>query len=165
MMDQYLKNQKRKDTAFQYLALGCTVFALLVLGILIWDILASGVRRLDASFFTSLPSRHADRAGIKTALAGMASLLFFTLLIALPIGIMAGVYLEEYGTNNRFARLIEINIANLAGVPSVIYGILGLQLFVRTAGMGNSLLAGAFTLALLVMPVIIVATREAIKAV
>lgn len=164
-MDQYLKNLKRKDTAFQYVALGCTVFALLVLGILIWDILAGGLRRLDWSFFANLPSRHAERAGIKTALAGMGSLLFFTLLIALPIGILAGVYLEEYGTNNRFAKLIEINIANLAGVPSVIYGILGLQLFVRTAGMGNSLLAGALTLALLVMPVIIVATREAIKAV
>lgn len=164
-MDQYLKNLKRKDTAFQYVALGCTVFALLVLGILIWDILAGGLRRLDWSFFANLPSRHAERAGIKTALAGMGSLLFFTLLIALPIGIMAGVYLEEYGTNNRFAKLIEINIANLAGVPSVIYGILGLQLFVRTAGMGNSLMAGALTLALLVMPVIIVATREAIKAV
>ncbi|HEV7332450.1 MAG TPA: phosphate ABC transporter permease PstA [Flavisolibacter sp.] len=165
MMDQYLKNQKRKDKAFQYVALGCTVFALLVLGILIWDILAGGLRRLDWSFFTNLPSRHAERAGIKTALAGMGSLLFFTILIALPIGILAGVYLEEYGTNNRFAKLIEINIANLAGVPSVIYGILGLQLFVRTAGMGNSLMAGALTLALLVMPVIIVATREAIKAV
>lgn len=164
-MDQYLKNLKRKDTAFQYVALGCTVFALLVLGILIWDILAGGLRRLDWSFFANLPSRHAERAGIKTPLAGMGSLLFFTLLIALPIGIMAGVYLEEYGTNNRFAKLIEINIANLAGVPSVIYGILGLQLFVRTAGMGNSLMAGALTLALLVMPVIIVATREAIKAV
>jgi phosphate transport system permease protein len=164
-MDQYLKNQKRKDKAFQYMALGCTVFALLVLGILILDILSNGLRRLDWSFFTNLPSRHAERAGIKTALAGMGSLLFFTILIALPIGILAGVYLEEYGTNNRFAKLIEINIANLAGVPSVIYGILGLQLFVRTARMGNSLLAGALTLALLVMPVIIVATREAIKAV
>lgn len=164
-MEQYLKKQKRKDTAFQYIAFGCTVFALLVLGILIWDILAGGLRRLNGSFFTNLPSRHAERAGIKTALAGMGSLLFFTILIALPIGILAAVYLEEYGTNNRFAKLIEINIANLAGVPSVIYGILGLQLFVRTAGMGNSLMAGALTLALLVMPVIIVATREAIKAV
>jgi phosphate transport system permease protein len=95
----------------------------------------------------------------------MASLLFFTILIALPVGILAGVYLEEYGRNNRFAKIVEINIANLAGVPSVIYGILGLQIFVRTANMGNSLLAGAFTLALLIMPVVIVATREAIKAV
>lgn len=164
-MDKHLAKQTRKDKAFRYLALGCTLFALLVLGILIWDIMASGFRRLDWSFFTNLPSRHAERAGIKTALAGMASLLFFTILVALPIGIMAGVYLEEYGANNWFARIIEINIANLAGVPSVIYGILGLQLFVRTAKMGNSLLAGALTLALLIMPVIIVATREAVKAV
>jgi phosphate transport system permease protein len=93
------------------------------------------------------------------------SLLFFTILIALPIGIMAGVYLQEYGTNNRFAKFIEINIANLAGVPSVIYGILGLTLFVRLAKLGNSLIAGALTLALLIMPIIIVATREAIRAV
>ena len=100
-----------------------------------------------------------------TALAGMASLLFFTILIALPVGVLAGVYLQEYGKKNRFAQFIEINIANLAGVPSVIYGILGLQLFVRMAKMGNSLLAGALTLSLLIMPIIIVATREAVKAV
>jgi phosphate transport system permease protein len=95
----------------------------------------------------------------------MLSLLFFTIILALPIGILAGVYLQEYGTKNWFARIVEINIANLAGVPSVIYGILGLQLFVRMAKMGNSLLAGAFTLALLIMPIIIVSTREAIRAV
>ena len=164
-MDKYLLKQKRKDKAFKYFAMGCTLFALLVLAILLWDIFSTGLKRIDWSFFANLPSRYAERAGIKTALAGMASLLFFTILIALPIGILAGVYLEEYGTDNRFAKLVEINIANLAGVPSVIYGILGLQIFVRTANMGNSLLAGAFTLALLIMPVIIVATREAIKAV
>jgi phosphate transport system permease protein len=95
----------------------------------------------------------------------MMSLLFFTIIIALPVGILAGVYLQEYGTKNRFAKFVEINIANLAGVPSVIYGILGLQLFVRMANMGNSLIAGALTLALLILPVIIVSTREAIRAV
>jgi phosphate transport system permease protein len=164
-MENYLSRQKRKDSLFKYFALGCTMFALLVLTVLIVDIFSVGLKRLDWSFLKDLPSRHAEKAGIKTALAGMASLLFFTLLVALPIGILAGVYLEEYGTKNRFAKLVEINIANLAGVPSVIYGILGLQLFVRTARMGNSLLAGALTLSLLIMPVIIVATREAIKAV
>ena len=100
-----------------------------------------------------------------TAMAGMLSLLLFTIIIALPIGILAGVYLQEYGKKNRFASFIEINIANLAGVPSVIYGILGLTLFVRILHMGNSLIAGALTLALLILPIIIVATREAIKAV
>jgi phosphate transport system permease protein len=133
--------------------------------VLIVDILSNGLRRINWSFFTNLPSRHAEKAGIVTALAGMVSLLFFTILIALPIGILAGIYLQEYGTRNRFARFIEVNIANLAGVPSVIYGILGLTLFVRTARMGNSLLAGALTLALLILPIIIVSTREAIRAV
>ena len=165
MKDAYQKSVKRWDTAFRWVALGCTVLVLGVLAVLIIDILSTGLRRLNWSFFTNLPSRFAERAGIVTALAGMLSLLFFTLLIALPIGILAGVYLQEYGTRNRFARFIEINIANLAGVPSVIYGILGLTLFVRTFGMGNSLMAGALTLALLILPIIIVATREAIRAV
>ena len=153
------------DKIFRWVALGCTVFVLLILVVLIVDIVTRGLGRINWSFFANLPSRHAEKAGIVTALAGMVSLLFFTILIALPIGILAGVYLQEYGTRNRFARFIEVNIANLAGVPSVIYGILGLTLFVRTARMGNSLLAGAFTLALLILPIIIVSTREAIRAV
>lgn len=165
MKDAYQKRVRIWDAAFRWLALLCTVLVLGVLAVLIIDILSSGLQRLNWSFFTNLPSRFAERAGIVTALAGMISLLFFTIIIALPIGILAGVYLQEYGTRNRFARFIEINIANLAGVPSVIYGILGLTLFVRTLRMGNSLMAGALTLALLILPIIIVATREAIRAV
>src|SRR5690606_40142270 len=92
-------------------------------------------------------------------------LLLLTALISIPLGVAAGIYLEEYGKKNRLARIIEINIANLAGVPSIIYGLLGLELFVRAMRMGSSLLAGACTLSLLILPVIIVATREAIKAV
>lgn len=165
MKGSYQKKVLAWDTAFRWIALGCTVLVLGVLAVLIIDILSSGLRRINWSFFTNLPSRFAERAGIVTALAGMISLLFFTIIIALPIGILAGVYLQEYGTRNRFARFIEVNIANLAGVPSVIYGILGLTLFVRTFRMGNSLMAGALTLALLILPIIIVATREAIRAV
>lgn len=165
MKDAYQKRAIARDTAFRWVALACTVLVLGVLAVLIFDILSSGLRRINWSFFANLPSRFAERAGIVTALAGMVSLLFFTIIIALPIGILAGVYLQEYGTRNRFARIIEVNIANLAGVPSVIYGILGLTLFVRTMGMGNSLMAGALTLALLILPIIIVATREAIRAV
>jgi phosphate transport system permease protein len=153
------------DKTFKFVGLAFTVFALLVLAVLIIDILLKGLTRINWSFFSNLPSRHAENSGILTALAGMLSLLFFTILIAIPIGILAGVYLQEYGTNNKFAKFIEINIANLAGVPSVIYGILGLTIFVRMFGLGNSLLAGAFTLALLILPIIIVATREAIRAV
>ena len=164
-MNRHHKKAQLQDKAFKYIALAFTVFALLILLVLIIDIFSRGLSRINWSFFNNLPSRHAQNAGIMTALAGMMSLLFFTIIIALPIGIMAGVYLQEYGTNNRFAKFIEINIANLAGVPSVIYGILGLTLFVRLAKLGNSLIAGALTLALLIMPIIIVATREAIRAV
>lgn len=156
---------KLTDKVFKYTALAFTVFALSVLVILLVDIFSKGLARINWDFFRNLPSRHANRSGIMTAMAGMLSLLFFTIIIALPIGILAGVYLQEYGKKNRFAGFIEINIANLAGVPSVIYGILGLTLFVRILHMGNSLIAGALTLALLIMPIIIVATREAIKAV
>ena len=156
---------KSKDRLFKAFAVLCTCSALLILLVLIIDILIKGVSRLNWSFFTNLPSRFPEQSGIYTALAGMVSLLLFTLLIALPIGILSGIYLQEYGKKNRLAKFIEINISNLAGVPSVIYGILGLQLFVRTAGLGNSILSGSLTLALLIMPVIIVSTREAIKAV
>ena len=164
-MDKHLAISKTKDKIFRITALSLTVFALLILLVLLTDIFWRGFGRLNWGFFSNLPSRHPEKAGILTAIAGMLSLLLFTVIIALPIGILAGVYLQEYRSKNRFAKIVEINIANLAGVPSVIYGILGLQLFVRMAGMGNSLLAGAFTLALLIMPIIIVSTREALKAV
>lgn len=153
------------DKAFKYVGLAFTVFVLLILLVLIIDIFSDGLQRINWSFFTNLPSRFAHKSGIMTALAGMVSLLFFTILISLPVGILAGVYLEEYGKKNKFAKFIEINIANLAGVPSVIYGILGLTLFVRLFNLGNSLIAGALTLALLILPIIIVSTREAVKAV
>lgn len=165
MTKQKINTAKIKDQAFKYFALLCTCLGLFVLAVLLFDIVSKGIGRINWSFFTNFPSRHFNESGIYTALVGMVSLLFFTILIALPIGIMSGIYLQEYGTKNRFARIVEINIANLAGVPSVIYGILGLQIFVRMAGLGNSILAGALTLALLIMPIVIVATREAIKAV
>lgn len=153
------------DKLFRYFAIFLIVITLSVLVILLADILIKGAGRINWSFFTNLPSRHPEKSGIYTALAGMISLLVFTLLTALPIGILSGIYLQEYGKKNGLARIIEINISNLAGVPSIIYGILGLELFVRTAGLGNSLLAGSLTLALLIMPIIIVSTREAIRAV
>ncbi len=165
MSKRHFISPKLQDSLFKGFAIFCTALSLLTLLVLLVDITIKGIHRINWSFFTNLPSRHPDEAGIYTALAGMVSLLIFTLLIALPIGILSGIYLQEYGKRNRLAKFIEINISNLAGVPSVIYGILGLQLFVRLAGLGNSILAGALTLALLIMPVIIVSTREAIKAV
>ena len=165
MSRSYHNKARFKDRLFRKVAFGFTLFALLILATLLFNIISGGIGRINWSFFTNFPSRHAEKSGIYTALAGMLSLLFFTIIIALPIGIMSAVYLQEYGKKNRFARFVEVNIANLAGVPSVIYGILGLQLFVRLSGMGNSILAGALTMALLIMPIIIVSTREAIRAV
>lgn len=156
---------KLKDTAFKVFAIACTFFGLLVLAVLLYDVFSKGFSRLSLDFLTNLPSRRPAKAGIYTALLGMIWILVLTILIAFPIGIGAGIYLQEYGKKSRFANFIEVNIANLAGVPSIIYGILGLELFGRILGFGNSILTGSLTLSLLVLPLIIVSTREAIKAV
>ena len=148
--------------AFGLLAM---VLALVSLAALIYDILHDGVPRLSWEFVTSIPSRRAEDAGILTALVGSVYVIALSALIAIPVGIGAAVHLEEYGGRGRLSRIIEINIANLAGVPSIIYGLLGLGLFVRMMGMGPSVLAGACTLGLLVLPVVIISTREALRAV
>ena len=153
------------DLFLHGLGLGATLIGLLVLAILLADILRDGLGRLSWDFLTGLPSRRAESAGIFPALAGTVWVIAVTTVLAVPIGIGAAVYLEEYGDRGWWARLIEINIANLAGVPSVIYGLLALGLFVRTLGFGRSVLAGAATLALLVLPVVILASREALRAV
>ena len=142
-----------------------TLLALVALGALIFDVARDGLGRLSWQFLTSYPSRRAEEAGILAALVGSLFVISLTALMAVPVGIGAAIYLEEYGGSGRLARLIEINIANLAGVPSIIYGLLGLGLFVRIMGMDRSVLAGASTLALLALPVIILATREALRAV
>jgi phosphate transport system permease protein len=142
-----------------------TLLALAALVTLLYDIVRDGAPRLSWQFITSLPSRRAEAAGIYTALIGSIYVIGLTTVIAVPFGIAAALHLEEYGGKGRLSRLIEINISNLAGVPSIIYGLLGLGLFVRTMGMGRSVLAGACTLAVLVLPVVILATREAVRAV
>ena len=154
-----------KDKSFKYFGMACTIFGLAVLVIFLVSIVIQGVHRINWDFITSMPSRFAEKAGILPALAGTLWVLLLTALIAIPIGVAAGVYLEEYGKRNRFAKFLEINIANLAGVPSIIYGLLGLEIFGRMMAMGGSILAGSCTLALLILPVVIVSTREAIKAV
>ncbi len=141
------------------------LLALAALAVLLVDIARDGLGRLSWQFLTSYPSRRASEAGILPALVGSVYVIGITALIAVPLGIGAALHLEEYGTQSRLARLIEINIANLAGVPSIIYGLLGLGLFVRFFGMGRSVLAGASTLALLVLPTVIISTREALRAV
>ena len=127
--------------------------------------MSDGAGRLSWQFMTSYTSRRAADAGIYAALVGSLFVIALTAAIAVPLGVAAAVHLEEYGGRGRLSRLIEINIANLAGVPSIIYGLLGLGLFVRGMGMGQSVLAGASTLALLVLPVVILSTREALRAV
>jgi phosphate transport system permease protein len=141
------------------------LLALVTLAALVYDVLRDGLGRLSWSFMTSVPSRRAEQAGILTALVGSMYVIALSAAIAVPFGIGAAIHLEEYGGRGRLSRIIEINIANLAGVPSIIYGLLGLGLFVRLMAMGPSLLAGACTLALLVLPVVIISTREALRAV
>lgn len=163
-MNNATKN-RIKDNAFKYFGILCTLFGLLMLTIFIGNILSEGLSRIDWKFITSFPSRNADKAGILPALVGTLWIMGLTIIIAIPIGIAAAIYLEEYSKKSWFANILEINISNLAGVPSIIYGLLGLEIFGRIMGMGGSLLAGACTLSLLILPILIVATREALKAV
>ncbi|MEY3397876.1 MAG: hypothetical protein RL220_470 [Bacteroidota bacterium] len=163
-MNKTVLNRLR-DVVFKYFGMACTLFGLLMLAIFIIDILIRGLGRVNWDFITGFPSYIPENSGILPAMVGTLWVLVLTAALAIPVGVAAGIYLEEYGKRNYFARLVELNIANLAGVPSIIYGLLGLEIFVRVLGMGSTLLAGACTLSLLVLPVIIVATREAIKAV
>jgi phosphate transport system permease protein len=153
------------DAAFETLALAVLCVALGALGVLIADVWIDGASRLSWEFLSSFPSRRPEDAGIRHALAGSIFVIALTGALAVPIGVAAAIYLEEYGTRSVMARIIEINITNLAAVPSIIYGLLGLGLFVRAMGMGRSVMAGASTLALLVLPVVILSTREALRAV
>ena len=160
-----LQRNKIRDKAFKYFGVTCTFFGIFILGVFLFGIINDGMSRINWDFLTNLPSYRPKRAGILTAWTGTLWIFGLTAIIAIPLGIAAAIYLEEYGKKSWFANLLEINITNLAGVPSIIYGILGLEIFVRLAGLGGSLLAGSFTLSLLILPVIIVATREALKAV
>jgi phosphate transport system permease protein len=159
------RRRRLGDQLLQASGLFVMVIALGALAALLFDVFMDGASRLSWQFLTSLPSRRASQAGLLTALVGSVYIILLTAVIAVPIGIGAAIYLEEYGKRGRMARLIEINIANLAGVPSIIYGLLGLGLFVRALGLGRSLVAGAATLALLVLPVVILSTREALRTV
>lgn len=146
----------------------CVLAVFLPLGlllVLIGDVVVDAAGRMSWDFVTGYPSRRAERAGILPALVGSLLLISLTALMTLPAGVGAAIYLEEYGKRSRIAGLIEVNIANLAGVPSVIYGLLGLGLFVRALGLGRSVLAGAGTLALLVLPIVIMSSREALRTV
>lgn len=159
------KKNKLKDKVFSIWGIINTLFGIVILGIFIAFILYQGLTRLDWEFLTALPSRFPEKAGIYTAIMGSLWLLSLVIIIAIPLGIAAAIYLEEYVRTGFFAKLLEINISNLAGVPSIIYGLLGLELFARVMNLGGNLIAGALTLSLLILPIIVVATREAIRAV
>lgn len=156
------------DRAFEIAAWAATGIAVAILAWLLLTILIDGLGTLNWNFVTSYPSRKAERAGVVAALVGTAWLMTLVAAFTFPVGVGAAIYLEEFSSDNWFTRLVEINIGNLAGVPSIIYGLLGLAVFVRVfepiTG-GRSVLSGSLTLSLLILPVIIVATREALRAV
>ena len=155
----------RRERVFQRLLLTATAVAVVVLLVLLVDILRDGVLNLRPSLFTSYASRFPERFGFRSGLTGTLSLMALVAAMSFPIGLGAATYLEEFAPNNPFTRLIEANISNLAGVPSVVYGLLGAGVFVYFFSLGRSLLVGAITLSLLILPVIIVASREALRAV
>ena len=152
-------------TAFHAVFLAATLLGIIFLVILLVDIWSDGSARLSGEFLRNGPSRLTSRSGIYPALIGSIWVLVLTAVVAFPLGVGTAIWLEEYAPNNRLTSVIETNIANLAGVPSIVYGILGLAVFVRALALGRSVLAGALTLALLILPVVIIAAQEAIKAV
>jgi phosphate transport system permease protein len=151
--------------AFAILCIAATVLALASLGVLLFEVVVEGLARVSWDFINSYPSRKPEDAGIKAALWGTIWLMAFTALFAVPVGLGAAIYLEEYAPRNWLTQVIQVNISNLAGVPSIVYGLLGLALFVRALELQRSILAGALTMALLVLPIIIVAAQEALRAI
>ncbi|MCF6137919.1 phosphate ABC transporter permease PstA [Pseudalkalibacillus berkeleyi] len=142
-----------------------TLFGLVVLGILIYRIVTQGIGYITPEFFMNFASRFPEKAGIKAAIVGTLWVMAVTAPVSFILGVGTAIYLEEYAPKNKFTKLIQINISNLAGVPSIVFGLLGLTIFVRLLEMGRSVLAGGYTLSLLILPVIVVAAQEAIRSV
>jgi phosphate transport system permease protein len=161
----YRRRRALLSRAFAVACLLATVLCVSVLFLLLWTIFSSGWSWLSWDFINNFPSRFPERAGIKPALVGSLWLIGLTALFAVPLGVGAAVYLEEYARASRWRSLVQLNIANLAGVPSIVYGLLGLGLFVRALALEHSLLAGALTLTLVILPIIILAAQESLRAV
>lgn len=159
------KKQQVYEKFFVLAAIFCLSIALLTLVMLIVDVLIDGLPVLSWKFLTSYPSRKPAEAGILSAIVGSLYVMIIMILFIVPVGVGSAIYLEEYAGKGFLSNLIEINIANLAGVPSIIYGLLGLEIFVRFFRLGRSILAGSLTLGLLVLPIVIMATREALRLV
>ena len=160
-----IKKRKRQDFIFNIVGILCTLVGIVTLGALLFDLIVDGVGRLNWTFLSSFPSRFAGRAGILSSWVGTLLIMTVTAFAAVPLGVSAGVYLEEYARKNWLTNLIEINIANLAGVPSIIYGLMALGLLVYQFRLGQSVLTGGLTLAFLILPIVIVATREALRTI
>ena len=163
--DKLMKKRKRIDSIAHSIFFLATIASILILFILGYDIASDGVKWISPKFFENFPSRFPAKSGIKPALVGSLWIIGLTALFSIPVGIGSAIYLEEYAKNNWLKKLIVINIANLAGVPSIVYGMLGLTIFVRALGFGRSILSGALTMSLLILPIIIVASQEAIRSV
>ena len=164
-MNKTAKQRLFKEYIFQKLCFCSMLLVFLCLAVLIFHIFEKGLAWVDWQFISSFPSRFPEKAGIKAALFGTLWLLCLTLLFSVPIGVCTSIYLEEYSPKNKVTKFVEILIANLAATPSIIYGILGLVVFVRFLGYGRSILSGSLTMSLLILPIIIIASREAIRAV
>ncbi|MCX7991845.1 MAG: phosphate ABC transporter permease PstA [Proteobacteria bacterium] len=162
---EVIKINKIWEFLFYFIGLISTFIGLALLCVLFIDLFLDGYPRLTYKFFTSFPSRFPKEAGILSAWVGSILVMIVTAISAIPVGVLAGIYLEEYAKKNWFTNFIEINISNLAGVPSIIYGLLALGLFVQTLKFGESILTGGLTLGLLILPMIIMATRESIRAI
>jgi phosphate transport system permease protein len=160
-----LSRRKRLGEAFMWVCLFATLIGIVALLVLLVDVATQAMGWLTPQFLTSYPSRFPERAGILSSFVGSIYMMLLVALFAFPIGVGAAIYLEEYNDRGWLSTFIEVNIANLAGVPSIVYGLLGLVVFVRFLGLGRSLLAGALTMTLLILPIIIIASREAIRAV
>lgn len=164
-LQQVISRRKRQDFLFNVVGILCTLVGIVTLTALLVDLVMDGLPRMNWEFLTSFPSRFADRAGILSSWVGTLLIMVVTASTAVPLGIAAGVYLEEYARKNWITNMIEINIANLAGVPSIIYGLMALGLLVYLLQLGQSVLAGGITLAFLILPIVIVATREALRTI
>lgn len=160
-----IARRKRTNAIWRGIFFACTIIAMVFLGLLLYQILAAGLPHLSWDFLTSFPSRKPEKAGVKAALAGSVWIMVLTALISFPLGVGAAIYLYEYSPKNKLTRFLELNIGNLAGVPSIVYGMIGLSIFANIMGFGRTILTGALTLSLLILPVIITSSVEALKTV
>lgn len=165
LQQQVLNRRHRRARLFSRCCGVVTWMGTVLLMMLLYQIFSDGLPWLSVEFLTSFPSRFPERAGIKSALAGTVWLIGLIAIISVPVGVATALFIEEFSAKNKLARFIDLNISNLAGVPSIVYGIIGLAIFVRGLGLDRSLISGALTMSLLILPVIIIASQEAIRAV